>query len=134
MTVWEPQGGPVVQFEMPRPPCLKNRRMVRNGRSQKSGEQHKAIERVQVYGLEALDRLRLRMNPFRDRDIAMRIRHHHRRDVIQVAVWSLGPKPSGPNGRGSDLQNIPGVVCDGLNGILYDDDRQVVLMGLERVA
>jgi len=47
-----------------------------------------------------------------------------RGDHIEVEVWELeeGHRPKGIRG---DLDNYVKVVCDGLNGVAYLDDRQV---------
>jgi len=51
---------------------------------------------------------------------------------VIVEVWSLGPKPKGKTGRKRDLQNLQEGILDGLQGLAFKDDNQVVMLHMHR--
>jgi hypothetical protein len=69
---------------------------------------------------------------FPDEDIAVNITHHVFEDSVEVEVCTCGPQPKGKTGRGRDLDNLASTILDALNGIAYDDDRQVAWLQVKR--
>lgn len=54
-------------------------------------------------------------------------------DEVRVSVKSLGPRPKGRTGRQKDVQNIPAIILDALEGVVYRNDNQVKCLVVRRV-
>lgn len=70
---------------------------------------------------------------FGDDEVGVRVRHLVTEKQIEVEIWRIGPKPATPNGRGRDIDNLASTVLDAMNRTIYDDDRCVGLLQVERV-
>lgn len=57
---------------------------------------------------------------------------HSLSNVLDVSFESLGPEPPTPTGRTRDLHNIPDVVLDAAEGIIFANDNQVSELLLRR--
>ena len=72
--------------------------------------------------------------------VEMHIVHDVDADELLVTVTWSGSDPVPPRrgegyrktGRARDLQNLQEAVCDALQGILYDDDRQIDALHMRR--
>lgn len=63
--------------------------------------------------------------PFGQREVLMVINRDVLAEELTVEVWDLGDPPKGRTGRDHDTQNLGEVICDALNGVAWDDDRQI---------
>ena len=95
----------------------------------------KSVEEIRAAATNALAEHQEREGSlFADDDIGVDITHHVKDDTCTVKVWSIGPKPKkGKTGRKRDLQNLQEGVLDTLQGLAFDDDRQVCLLQMKRV-
>ena len=69
-----------------------------------------------------------------DHDLSLTIRYLVDRDEVEVEVEDLGaPDLAGRTGRRHDVPNLPILIADALQGALYDNDRQIARLHVERV-
>lgn len=65
-------------------------------------------------------------------EVAVTITRHVADECVTVEIEDLGPPPKGRTGRDRDTQNLADTICDALNGIAWDDDRQVQTITIRR--
>lgn len=70
---------------------------------------------------------------FRANEVAVTITRHVADECVTVEIEDLGPPPKGRTGRDRDTQNLADTICDALNGIAWDDDRQVQTITIRRM-
>jgi Holliday junction resolvase RusA-like endonuclease len=77
---------------------------------------------------------RVRHRSLGDDEIAMEVEWDVQAGVVTVRVHSLGPRPSGrrKTGRARDVINLPAILADALQGVVYDDDRQIKELTVRR--
>lgn len=109
------------------PPSKKNRMAYGKGRVFKQASVIRYEDMLQVRAMEAGS------PPFGNDDLDVHIVWNVKYDKTTITVGSLGPPPKGKTGRRRDVQNIPAVVLDALQGIVYDDDKQVRRLTVEKV-
>lgn len=66
-------------------------------------------------------------------EVAVTIVRHVAAETVTVTIENLGPPPKGRTGRDRDTQNLADTICDALNGIAWDDDRQVQTITIRRM-
>lgn len=66
-------------------------------------------------------------------DVACSLVEFPRERRCRVTFRRLGPKPEEPTGRAKDLGNMDAIIHDAVQGILYDDDRQLVEISSRRL-
>ena len=135
-------------FTIPVPASSKNSRILVRGKSGRpmslpSKAARKSAEEIKAAAIRALDegvtngKLTIRddaLSLFGDDDVGVSIDHHVEDDTVTVRVWSLGERPKVKRtGRRRDLQNLQDGVLDHLQGIAFDDDRQVTMLHMKRV-
>jgi len=130
---------PALEFSVPVVASLKNSRKItfRRGRirTEKSDAAKASLDEVRVAALQQIRRISKGIGQgslFGDDDVAVRVRYDADKELCHVRVQSMGPKPQGRTGRSRDLQNLIEAICDGLNGIAWDDDRQVTVVVMRR--
>lgn len=129
-----------INFTVPVPPSLKNgMRLGRRWGSRRvslrrSGAVNRALREIQQAALNAIDGAPKPdgASLFGDDDIAVAIHHNVLLDRLEIEVTSWGPRPKGKTGRKRDLQNLQDTVLDALQGILYDNDNQIVILNMRR--
>ena len=121
----------ILTFTTRRPQSLKNRRQLavdpRTGRpqSRKNRKQQCDMEEIRLAATVAARGMhRGPGSVFGRDDIGFALQHNHRADTITMSIWSAGPEQK-PNGRKCDLPNLPEIPLDALEGIAFDNDRQV---------
>lgn len=57
-----------------------------------------------------------------------------RSDYCEIVIRERGPAPTHKRARISDVHNVPAVVADALQGVIYSDDKQVARQEAIRVA
>lgn len=67
-----------------------------------------------------------------DDDVAVQMVHDVAREVVEVTVSRIGPRPKGKTGRKRDVVNIPELVLDALQGLAYANDNQVAHLTVGR--
>lgn len=70
--------------------------------------------------------------PFRANEVSVTIVRHVAAETVTVTIEDLGPPPKGRTGRDRDTQNLADTICDALNGIAWNDDRQVQSITIRR--
>lgn len=65
-------------------------------------------------------------------EVAVTITRHVAAETVTVTIENLGPPPKGRTGRDRDTQNLADTICDALNGIAWNDDRQVQSITIRR--
>jgi len=127
-------------FTIPVPASTKNsRRIIRRGNrtySLPSKRAEESMREIRAAAIKELEKWQDYAAPgetlFGDDDIGVVIRHRVADDTVIVEVWSLGPRPKGKTGRKRDLQNLQEGILDGLQGLAYKDDNQVVMLHMHR--
>jgi len=125
-------------FTIPVPASTKNsRRLIRRGRRVMSLPSKKALMSMRQIKAAAMEALKDYEVPpgetlFGDNDIGVVVKHDVPGDTALVEVWSLGPRPKGKSGRKRDLQNLQEGILDGLQGLAYKDDNQIVMLHMTR--
>lgn len=71
--------------------------------------------------------------PFGTNEVAVTITRHVADECVTVEIEDLGPPPKGRTGRDRDTQNLADTICDALNGIAWEDDRQVRTITIRRM-
>lgn len=66
-------------------------------------------------------------------EVRVTMRHHVERELCEVIVESAGQRPDVKYWRSRDVQNLPDVVLDAMQGVAYDNDNQVAHLSVERV-
>jgi len=73
------------------------------------------------------------MSPlFPSEDVTTLITYHARSGTIEVEVYPVCDRPDGFTGRTRDLHNIPDVLLDALQGVVFTNDNQVRRIALVR--
>lgn len=69
-------------------------------------------------------------------DVGLELVHLIEKDLVQVTVYRLGDavEVAGRTGRRRDVPNLFESVCDALEGLLYENDRQIACVKAERRA
>lgn len=130
-----------ISFLIPTPASTKNSRRIfkaGNGRPivAKSAAAIQSIRQIKAHAYRALQCLGAHLESgsslFGDDDIRVSIQHLVEEEVVLVKVSSAGPRPRGKTGRKRDLQNLQEGILDALQGILFDNDNQVVELMMHR--
>lgn len=134
-----------IHFQIPVPASTKNsRRILRHGRRTivaKSAAAMASIRQIKRAAADALHQRGLRppsdiiegKSLLGDDDIAVDITHLVTEDRVHVVVKSVGQRPKGKTGRKRDLQNLQEGILDALQGILFDNDNQIVELRMRRI-
>lgn len=111
----------LVSWGKPCPHCGKKENYsVRKSREAEQDE--KAIRRAAIF---AAGRGGDEPALFPDEDCTVLFEHHARSDIVTVEVYPVCDRPPGFSGRRSDLHNIPDVLLDALQGVVFTNDNQV---------
>lgn len=116
------------------PKSLKNTKGIDTRRGKTRHYKPREISQEQAYmGLaviEALRRAKLKLprdkSFFGDDDIAVETVVNATTKETTITVRSVGPKPEGVTGRSFDLVNVMAGPHDAMQGILFDNDSQIV--------
>jgi Holliday junction resolvase RusA-like endonuclease len=105
---------------------------MRNGRGVRAGERSKA----HAAAMRAhLSHVATGAALFGADDVAIEVQHDVATDLCQVIVLRRGPAKAvaGKTGRRRDVHNLLDTLCDALQGIAYDDDRQAIKVTARRI-
>jgi Holliday junction resolvase RusA-like endonuclease len=129
-----------VTFTVSVPASTKNRRRLvrtrRGIRSLTSKEGEESLREVAAAARRALTNsigMHSLLSHFGDHSVAMSIVHDVQAETCTVTVRDMGPRPKGKTGRKRDLQNLQEAICDGIQGIVIDNDNQIDLLTMERL-
>lgn len=139
----------VFRLRIPTPPSGKNRQRIMAagkkckecGRKPKtwimaSAEAEQAAKGIRAAAAMAANQLGWHGHTplFGDDDVSVLYTVHARSGSCLVEVRSIGPRPDGFSGRMSDLHNVPDVLLDALQGIVFENDNAVRrIAGVRRV-
>jgi Holliday junction resolvase RusA-like endonuclease len=108
------------------PPSLKNSQRIMLGRNGRRWVQKSEKAEAACVAIRSLA-LRHARNSFGDRQVSLRLTVDEERKRTRIVLTDAGPKIP----RRRDLHNVFDCVADGLQGILYLDDRQICMVSAE---
>lgn len=133
-------------FTIPRPASLKNdrRNRVVPGRgiiSFKTRETVRCFENIQDVCFAAMLEQLVDFDPgerapwIPDDNVAVRMIHDVRNELLHVACEPCGPRPPKRvrSGRRCDLSNLADIVLDAMQRLAFQNDNQVTRLVMERV-
>lgn len=126
----------LAHFTIPVPPSSKNARRARmlpTGRLIQFRPKHvvDATATIKVAAQQAMAKARTQLS--QDSDLCVMLDHHVGRDEVEVRVWEVRPRPDGKTGRKRDVINLPELVCDAMQDVVYANDRQVSDLIVRRI-
>lgn len=123
-----------VSFVIPTPATGKNsKRLVRFGNRPALIKSKEALETMADTRRRAITAVAANLLPlFGDDDVGVTVKHHVAANVCEVVIERLGPPPNVPGWRKRDTPNLPDVVLDALQRIVYRNDNQVARLVVER--
>lgn len=69
---------------------------------------------------------------FGDHEVGVELTWHVPTDRVLVTARDLGPRPKGRTGRRRDVTNLPELLLDAAQGLLYANDNQVAELTVRR--
>lgn len=133
-------GAKVFRITLPVVPSIKNSRRLLKVRA---GGKLRTISARSIASREAMSTVQLLVDAaladygvpvgrslFGDDRISVRIEHDVATGTVDLTVRSKGPKAPGSGRR--DLQNLQDGLLDALEGLIYDNDRQVDVLVMRR--
>jgi hypothetical protein len=123
------------RFVTPTPCTGKNsRRIVKFGHKPALVKSKQALATALQVQQRCLWALRTLPHPLiPDDDVAVHMRHHVARDLFEVVVEPIGAPPTVDNWRARDTGNLPDVVLDAMQDLVFANDNQVARLVVERV-
>jgi Holliday junction resolvase RusA-like endonuclease len=105
---------------------------MRNGRGVRAGDRSKAHAAAMRAHLANVSN---GASLFGSDDVSIEVQHDVATDLCQVIVHRRGPakQVGSKTGRRRDVHNLLDTLCDALEGIAYDDDRQAVKVTARRI-